>query len=82
MGQPRLQKLANKHQRTVAQVVLRWHIQLGNMVIPKSVTPARLKENMAIFDFGLMKTTWPPSPRWTTPAAAWDPTRSYSGFPR
>lgn len=50
---PVLQKLANKHQRTVAQVVLRWHIQLGNMVIPKSVTPARLKENMAIFDFGL-----------------------------
>lgn len=50
---PVLQKLAKKHQRTVAQVALRWHIQLGNMVIPKSVTPVRLKENMAIFDFEL-----------------------------
>lgn len=50
---PTLQTLANKHGRTIAQIMLRWHIQLGNMVIPKSVTPARLRENMAIFDFAL-----------------------------
>lgn len=50
---PTLQTLAQKHQRSLAQVVLRWHLQLGNMVIPKSVTTARLKENMAIFDFQL-----------------------------
>jgi 2,5-diketo-D-gluconate reductase A len=39
--------------RTVAQVILRWHIQLGNVVIPKSVTPSRVRENLALFDFEL-----------------------------
>jgi 2,5-diketo-D-gluconate reductase A len=41
------------HERTVAQVILRWHLQLGNVVIPKSVTPARVRENLDIFDFEL-----------------------------
>jgi diketogulonate reductase-like aldo/keto reductase len=45
--------LADKHGRTPAQIVLRWHVQLGNVVIPKSVTPSRVKENAAIFDFTL-----------------------------
>lgn len=45
--------LADKHGRTPAQVVLRWHVQTGNVVIPKSVTPARVKENADIFDFSL-----------------------------
>lgn len=48
-----LNSIAHKHQRTVAQVVLRWHLQLGNMVIPKSVTTARLQENIQVFDFVL-----------------------------
>jgi 2,5-diketo-D-gluconate reductase A len=39
--------------RTAAQAILRWHVQLGNVVIPKSVTPERIRENIEIFDFEL-----------------------------
>ncbi|MEV0587593.1 aldo/keto reductase [Nonomuraea sp. NPDC050310] len=46
-----LATLGEKHGRTPAQIVLRWHIQLGNVVIPKSVTPSRIKENIDVFDF-------------------------------
>ncbi|MBB5214819.1 aldo/keto reductase [Parapusillimonas granuli] len=45
--------IAVKHGRSVAQVILRWHVQLGHMVIPKSVTPGRMRENFAVFDFML-----------------------------
>jgi diketogulonate reductase-like aldo/keto reductase len=50
---PALVAIARKHGRTPAQVVLRWHLQLGNVVIPKSVTPSRIKENIEVFDFTL-----------------------------
>ncbi|MGC2998874.1 aldo/keto reductase [Streptomyces sp. G35A] len=50
---PAIVAIARKHGRTPAQVVLRWHIQLGNVVIPKSVTPARIKENIDVFGFSL-----------------------------
>ncbi|CAA9422848.1 MAG: oxidoreductase of aldo/keto reductase family, subgroup 1 [uncultured Pseudonocardia sp.] len=46
-------KIAAGHGRTPAQVILRWHLQLGNVVIPKSVTPSRIAENIAVFDFAL-----------------------------
>lgn len=50
---PVLAGLADKHGRTAAQIVLRWHLQLGNVVIPKSVTPSRIRENIAVTDFEL-----------------------------
>lgn len=45
--------IAAAKSRTPAQVVLRWHLQLGNVVIPKSITPQRITENFEIFDFTL-----------------------------
>ncbi|MCX5400957.1 aldo/keto reductase [Streptomyces sp. NBC_00102] len=50
---PTVVAVAQKHGRTPAQVVLRWHLQLGNVVIPKSVTPSRIAENIDVFDFEL-----------------------------
>jgi 2,5-diketo-D-gluconate reductase A len=50
---PAIVAIAQKHDRTPAQVVLRWHLQLGNVVIPKSVTPSRIQENIDVFDFSL-----------------------------
>ncbi len=48
-----LATIAAVHGKTPAQVVLRWHLQIGNVVIPKSVTPERIRENFALFDFAL-----------------------------
>lgn len=53
LGNPKLEAIARKHSRSLVQVVLRWHVEIGNVVIPKSVTPARIKENIDIFDFRL-----------------------------
>ena len=50
---PVIVELAEKHGKTPAQVVLRWHIELGNLVIPKSTNPDRLAENIDVFDFSL-----------------------------
>ena len=50
---PVVADLAHRHGRTPAQVVLRWHVQLGNVAIPKSTTPSRIRENIELFDFAL-----------------------------
>jgi diketogulonate reductase-like aldo/keto reductase len=45
--------LASKYAKSPAQIVLRWHLQLGTVAIPKSVTPSRISENLDVFDFEL-----------------------------
>jgi diketogulonate reductase-like aldo/keto reductase len=50
---PTVVAIAQKHGRTPAQAVLRWHLQTGNVVIPKSVTPSRIAENIDVFGFEL-----------------------------
>ena len=53
MENPQIVEVAQRKDRTPAQVVLRWHVQLGCVVIPKSVNPDRIRENINIFDFEL-----------------------------
>ncbi|MBY0098792.1 aldo/keto reductase [Mesobacillus maritimus] len=48
-----IQQIANRHQKTVSQVILRWHYQLGAVSIPKSASHVRQLENISIFDFHL-----------------------------
>ncbi|MFC8011226.1 aldo/keto reductase [Streptomyces cinereoruber] len=53
LADPVVAGIAARRGKSPAQVVLRWHLQLGNVVIPKSVTPARIRENLDVFDFDL-----------------------------
>jgi 2,5-diketo-D-gluconate reductase A len=50
---PTLTGLADKYGKSPAQVVLRWHVQLGNIVFPKSMRPERMRENIDVYDFEL-----------------------------
>ncbi|MBW1596011.1 aldo/keto reductase [Streptomyces sp. JJ38] len=53
LAEPVLTRIGEKHGKSAAQVILRWHLQVGNVVIPKSVTPSRIRENIEVFDFEL-----------------------------
>ena len=53
VGDPVVGELAAKYGKTPAQIVIRWHLDSGLIVIPKSVTPSRLRENLAVMDFRL-----------------------------
>ena len=53
LSEPAIVSIAGRVGKSPAQVVLRWHIERGDIIFPKSVTPARIRENIAIFDFQL-----------------------------
>jgi 2,5-diketo-D-gluconate reductase A len=53
LGDPAIAAIARRAAKTPAQVVLRWHLQRGDIVFPKSVTPDRIRENIDLFDFAL-----------------------------
>lgn len=53
LGDPVIERISRRTEQSPAQVVLRWHIQRGDIVFPKSVTPERVKSNFEIFDFEL-----------------------------
>ncbi|GAA2281604.1 aldo/keto reductase [Actinomadura luteofluorescens] len=53
LDDPALDRIAGAHGRTPAQIALRWHLEIGNVVIPKSATPSRIAENIDVFGFRL-----------------------------
>ncbi len=55
INEPLFTRLAQKYNKTNVQIILRWHIQEGTIVFPRSTNPVHIKENFEIFDFGLTK---------------------------
>ena len=53
INEPKLAEIGKKYNKSVAQILIRWIVQRGIVVIPKSVTPSRIKENSEVFDFNL-----------------------------
>lgn len=57
-------ELSKKYQKSTAQIILRWHIQAGNIVIPGSKNPAHIKANFDLFDFALTEDEMKKSVGW------------------
>ena len=55
LEQPSVREAAARHNKTPAQIVLRWGVQRGTAVVPKTTQPERLRENLALFDFELIR---------------------------
>ena len=53
MSDPTIVELAERYARTPAQIVLRWHMELGLVAVPRSANPERIKQNIEVFDFQL-----------------------------
>lgn len=53
LGEPVFARLAQKYGKTPSQVILRWHVQEGNVVFPKTLNPEHMRENLDVFDFEL-----------------------------
>lgn len=53
MNEPFFKELAEKYQKSIVQVILRWHIQMRNIVFPKSLNEDHIRSNADIFDFEL-----------------------------
>jgi diketogulonate reductase-like aldo/keto reductase len=77
MDDPVLLEIAKRHNKTPAQIMLRWCIEAGTVPLPKSVTPARIKENIDIFDFELtIEDTQKLQALERGLRTCWDPTRT------
>ncbi len=74
LGEPVLREIAAAHGKSIVQAILRWHIQVGNIAIPKSTNPAHIKSNLDIFDFTL-------SPEEMEKISALDKNRGYYNLP-
>ena len=76
MDDPLLKALAKKYSKTPAQILLRWGLQKGFVILPKSVTLSRIEENTGIYDFELSKEDMESLKTGQYSPSAWDPTKS------
>ena len=74
MDDPLLTPLVKKHGKTAGQILLRWGLQKGFVVLPKSVTPSRIDENRNVFDFELTDEDMETLNTGKYEPCAWDPT--------
>ncbi|EMC99539.1 hypothetical protein BAUCODRAFT_21322 [Baudoinia panamericana UAMH 10762] len=79
MNEPILKQLGEKYNKTPAQIMLRWGLQKGFVILPKSVTPSRIEENKDLYDFELSKEDMASLNTGKYEPSTWDPTTSPLG---